>query len=370
MELYLALFISAAVAFAVTPATIWLVTKLRILDNPSRIHPAILHRKPIPRSGGIAVYVAIISAYLALAFFFDTDAIDKHILGLLLAGLIVVSVGVLDDKFDLNPYLRLGTNLCAAAVVVGFGVGISWITNPFGGQIRLDEIILHFNFPAILPFDFFAGPHTIVLLADIVAFIWIVWIMNSLNWSSGVDGQLSGILVVVLLALGLAAQRLWLVDPAQHPSAYLSFISAGAFLGFLPWSFYPQKIMPGYGGATLGGLMVASLAILSGAKLATVILLLIVPMIDAVWAIVRRILRHQSPVWGDREHLHHRLLALGWKPWQIAVFYYSIGAVFALLALSLDHRGRFFAISLGGVLILAFLVTFAYFSRKLVKKNV
>jgi UDP-GlcNAc:undecaprenyl-phosphate GlcNAc-1-phosphate transferase len=251
---------------------------------------------------------------------------------------------------------------------VGSGVGITWITNPLGGQIRLDEIIIRFNFPPVLPFDLFSGPHSIVLLADIFAFIWIVWVMNALNWSSGVDGQLSGIVAIGLAAVGIAAAQFVSFDPSQIPVAALSFIAAGAYFGFLPWSFYPQKIMPGYGGATLGGMLLATLGILAGAKLATITLILIVPMIDGVWAILRRLLSGRSPVWGDREHLHHQLLALGWKKWQVAIFYYLMVGLFALLALTLDHRGRFFAITLGGMIILAALVTTAYLVKRF--KNV
>jgi UDP-GlcNAc:undecaprenyl-phosphate GlcNAc-1-phosphate transferase len=122
--------------------------------------------------------------------------------------------------------------------------------------------------------------------------------------------------------------------------------------------------MPGYSGAALAGMILASISILAGAKLATTGLLLIVPLVDGFWAILRRLLAGRSPVWGDKEHLHHQLLAFGWKKWQVAIFYYTLGAAFAFLALTLDHRGRFFAISVGGVLILASLITIARIVRK------
>jgi UDP-GlcNAc:undecaprenyl-phosphate/decaprenyl-phosphate GlcNAc-1-phosphate transferase len=135
----------------------------------------------------------------------------------------------------------------------------------------------------------------------------------------------------------------------------------------LPWSFYPQKIMPGYGGGTLAGMILASLSILAGAKLATTGLLLIVPLVDGVWAITRRIATRHSPVWGDRQHLHHQLLAFGWKKWQVAIFYYLLGGAAAFLALTSGHKGRFFAILVGGVIILAFLITLARLRQKIEK---
>ena len=365
MNLFTLLAFAATTAFIITPLTIWAARKFFILDFPWRPHPGILHRKPIPRAGGVATYLAILIAYLAFVFFSGEAAFDKPIVGILIAGLLVVVVGVLDDKYDLNPYVRLVTNFLAAGIIVASGVGITWFTNPFGGQIRLDEIVLQFNFPDILPFSFFAGLHTIVLFADILAFIWIVWVMNALNWSSGVDGQVSGIAAIGLVALGIAANQYLAADSSQLVVVILAFAAAGAYLGFLPWSFYPQKIMPGYGGAALAGMILASLSILAGAKLATTALLLIIPLIDGAWAITRRLFSRRSPVWGDKEHLHHQLLALGWSKPQVVIFYYLLAAGSAYLALTLDHKGRFFAISVLGMVILAILISLAQILRKI-----
>ncbi|OGY21269.1 MAG: hypothetical protein A2126_02095 [Candidatus Woykebacteria bacterium GWB1_45_5] len=369
MDAFSIFLIATLIAFAITPLVIWAAKKFRVLDFPWRPHPAIIHAQPTPRAGGAATFLAIVLAYLFFVYQSGGVTLDKHIVGILLAGSLVVVVGILDDKYDLNPYLRLLTNILAAGIIVASGVGITWFTNPFGGQVRLDEIIFRFNFPDFLPFHFFAGLHSIVLLADAFAFIWIVWVMNALNWSSGVDGQLSGIATIGLITLGVAASRYLSGDPNQIAPAILAFSAAGSYLGFLPWSFYPQKIMPGYGGATLAGMILATLSILAGAKLATTILLLIVPLIDGAWAVIRRFSRRRSPVWGDKEHLHHQLLALGWSKRQVAIFYYFLGALFAYLALTLDHRGRFFAILVGSVVILATLITLARLVGKLEKKN-
>lgn len=359
--------ITAIVAFVVTPLVIQAAKKFRVLDFPWRAHPAIIHAAPIPRAGGAATFLAIAAGYFIFVSQSGLVHLDKHIVGILLAGLLVVVVGILDDKYDLNPYLRLLTNSLAAGIVVASGVGITWFTNPFGGQVRLDEIILRFNFPDILPFHFFAGLHTIILLADFFAFIWIVWVMNALNWSSGVDGQLSGITTIGLIALGIAANRYLGNDTSQVAVVILAFAAAGSYLGFLPWSFYPQKIMPGYGGATLAGLILSSLSILAGAKLATTLLVLIIPLVDAVWAIIRRLAAHRSPVWGDKKHLHHQLIALGWSKRQVVLLYYFLGALSAFLAITLGNKGRFFAILVGGVLILAALITLARFVSRLEK---
>jgi UDP-GlcNAc:undecaprenyl-phosphate GlcNAc-1-phosphate transferase len=367
MNFFSLLALAVVASFVLTPLTILAARKFFVVDFPWRPHPGILHKKPIPRAGGVATFLAIVIAYIGFVLLDGDVSFDKHIVGILIAGLLVVIVGALDDKYDLNPYVRLITNFLAAGIVVASGVGITWFTGPLGGQIRLDEIVLQFNFPDILPFGFFSGLHTVVLLADLFAFVWIVWVMNALNWSSGVDGQVSGIVAIGLVALGVAATRYLAADPSQLAVAILAFASAGAYLGFLPWSFYPQKIMPGYGGAALGGMILASLSILAGAKLATTTLLLIIPLIDGIWAIIRRILQKRSPVWGDKEHLHHQLLGLGWSKPQVVIVYYLLAAGSAYLALTLDHKGRFFAISVLGVVILAILISLAQIVRKIEK---
>lgn len=333
MTIYWAAAFALVISLVATPLIISLARKWGIMDYPTRAHPAILHHHPLPRAGGLPPLIAIISAYLLFA------PVDKHIVGIFLASLVIVITGVLDDKYDLNPYLRLGTNILAVLIVVGSGVGITSINNPFDGEIRFDSIIVKFAF---------FGPHSIVVLADLFALFWIVWVMNALNWSSGVDGQLPGIVVVATLILGMVALRYVQTDPTQLPVAILAFVTAGAYLGFLPWSFYPQKIMPGYGGSTLAGFMLAVLSILAGGKLATALLVLAVPLIDSFWTILRRISQGDSPVWGDREHLHHKLLELGLTKRQVVLFYWVICAILGLAALNLDSQGKFFA----GILIL------------------
>lgn len=331
--IYLAGVIAFLISLLVTPLVIKLAKRWGIIDNPKRAHPAILHKIPLPRAGGLPPLIAIIVSYLLFA------PIDKHIIGIFLASILIVAVGILDDKYDLNPYLRLGTNIAAVLLVVGFGVGIHWIKNPLGGEIRFDELVLKFEF---------FGPHSIVVWADLFALVWIIWLMNALNWSSGVDGQLPGIVAVATFILGLVSLRYLETDPAQLTVVILAFVTAGAYLGFLPWSFYPQKIMPGYGGSTLAGFMLAVLSILAGAKLATALLVLAVPLIDSFWTIIRRISKGHSPVWGDKEHLHHKLLELGWSKRAVALFYWIICAILGTAALNLNSDGKFFA----GILVL------------------
>lgn len=352
--------LSLTLCFLITPLVIKLAKKYAVLDLPGRLHPAILHVKPLPRAGGAAIFAAIFLIYLLFALF-DSSLINKQVIGVFLGASIVVIVGLLDDKYDLNPYVRLLSNFLAAGVVVAFGVGITFIASPLEGQIRFDEFIYNFTLPEGM---IFGGPHSIIFLADIFALLWIVWLMNAMNWSSGVDGQLSGITAIAVIALGFVAVRYLAVDPNQIPLALLAFVTAGAFLGFLPWSFYPQKIMPGYSGGALAGFLIAVLSILAGGKLAVAIIVMAVPLVDGLWAMSRRLLKGRSPVWGDKEHLHHQLLAFGWKIPQIALLYYSITIILAIIALNLGTRGKFFAIVMLFVLLFGGLVTISALLRK------
>lgn len=355
MEYWLGGFLAFTITFLSTPVVISVAKRFGVVDSPNRPHPAVIHKKTVPRAGGVPPLIGFIFALIIISLLSSSFLITKQIFGIIASAILLVLVGVLDDKFDLNPYLRLISNFLIVLIVVGFGLGISWITNPFGGLLRLDQFVYHFSLPSNWPL--LAGEHSIVLLADAFAFIWIIWVMNALNWSSGVDGQLTGIAVVALGILGIASSQLVNSDTTQVSTALIAFTASGAFLGFLPWSFYPQKIMPGYGGSTLAGFLIASLAILSGAKLATSLLILLVPLIDSIWAVIRRVSKGHSPVWGDKLHLHHQLLAWGWTIPQICLAYYAIGLGLGLLALNFDTEKKFFAILLLGVIIFAFLIT-------------
>lgn len=325
------------VAFATTPLVSKLAWHFGLVDDPrKRVHPAQIHKGIIPRAGGLAIFLGI---FLPVFFFLP---LTKQLWGILAGATILVIIGLLDDKFDLSPYFRLITNFLAAGLVVAGGVGISFVTNPFGEIIPLDTWRIKF--------DFF-GPHVIIFWADLFALLWIVWCLNMVNWAKGVDGQMPGFVGIAAIILGILAFRFTLKDPSQWMVSALAFLTAGAFWGFLPFNFYPQKIMPGYGGGSLGGYMLAVLAILSGAKVATAILVLGVPMMDAVYSVFRRILAGKSPVWADRGHLHHKLMQIGWGKRRIALFYWLISAILGAGALSLNSQGKLFAIILVAVLV-------------------
>lgn len=325
--------LTSLISFLITPLIIFIYKKFNWLDDPSKQKkPQVIHRYPVPRGGGIVIYLSVIIASLIFL------PLDKHLIGILAGGFIICMMGFLDDLFNLNPYLRLIGGVAAALIVISSGIGIAFITNPFGnGIIKLNQ-------PQI-PFYFLGKTRTIWVLADFFALFWINWWMNFVNWSKGVDGQLPGIVVIASLTIGIFSLK-FSADITQWPVILLAFITAGAYLGFLFWNFYPQKIMPGYGGGALAGYLLAILTILSTTKVGTGIMVLAIPMIDAIWTIIRRIKAGHSPVWGDAGHFHHHLIKLGWSKRKIAIFYWLISGVSGILALTLNSQEKFYTICL------------------------
>jgi UDP-GlcNAc:undecaprenyl-phosphate GlcNAc-1-phosphate transferase len=324
------------VTVVTTPLTIIFAKKYGLIDDPKHHkHPAIIHKNPVPRAGGIPLFLGCLVAGLLFL------PLTKVTIAVYFAALLALIIGVIDDKLnaqakDASPYLRFLTNILCAVIVVGSGISISFITHPLGG-------ILHFDTFSISLFNLLT-----ISLAEIISIFWIIWVMNMLNWSKGVDGQMPGIVAISAVVIGLLSLRFPVMTEATLLDAQLSFIIAGSAIGFLLFNFHPAKIFPGYG-ATALYLLLAVASILSGAKLATAILVMGVPTVDALFTIIRRVMNKKSPFFGDKKHLHHILLKLGLSQRQIALLYWSISAILGTTSLLLQSRSKVFAIIMLGV---------------------
>lgn len=324
----------------------------KLMDDPARHkHPKVVHTVAVPRGGAIPVFITLLVGTLLFM------PLSVRSYGILIGAAVIAVIGIIDDRFEerVSPYTRLVVNFIAGLVVIGTGIGIAYITNPFGGVLRLDQPQLCFNL---------IGERCIWVLSDLFALIWLVWMQNIVGWSSGVDGQLPGFVVVAALVLGLLGLRFG-GDAGQMPVVVLAAITAGAYLGFLGWNWYPQKIIPGYGGKSLAGFLLGVLAILSGAKVGALITVLGVPFIDAGMVIIKRIREGRSPVWGGREHLHHYLLEMGWTKQKIASFYTGISIFFGFLALQLKAESKYFTMATILLLIFGGILWLHYFSTYL-----
>lgn len=334
--LILPLIVSFCVAYFITPLVIRYSKKLGLIDDPKKnIHPKVIHTKPTSRAGGIPIFLSLL---ISLSLFIP---FDKYLISILTGALFIFLMGYFDDKYNLNPYLRLLLGIIGASIPVLSGIGITFLTNPLGGIIDL----------------------TNPLISSCFAVFWIVFLMNILNMGAkGIDGQLSGVTIISALTI-TALSFTYSADITQWPIIILTSSLAGAFIGFFPWHKFPQKIMPGYGGATLAGYFLAIASILSTTKVGTLIVVLGIPIIDTGYTIMRRVLSGKSPVWGDRGHLHHKLLDSGLSKKQVSQIYWIATAVLGILALNLNSTYKLYTI-IGVTLVLGGLIIWLTYRSK------
>ena len=324
-------------AFAITAGVTPLVRRYAlahgIVDNPSSSRK--IHRQPVAYLGGVAIFLGFVVAVLLLL------PINRQLAALLAGCTVLMIVGVIDDIRGLSPWVKLVWQFVAAGVALSGGIGISTITNPFGGVIDLGWGRTSFN---LLGLEFHIMP-----LANALSLLWMVGLANTINFLDGLDGLaagVSGIAAVVMFALAAGAS----VD--QPAVALIAIILAGAAFGFLPHNFSPAKIFMGDSGAYFLGLTLAMLSIYSGAKLATAALVLGIPIIDTVWAATRRLAKRTSPFRADRQHFHHLLIDAGMSQRQAVLTLYAATASFGTLALVSDSVTKLFAL-IGLVFVMA-----------------
>ncbi|MBI2415722.1 MAG: undecaprenyl/decaprenyl-phosphate alpha-N-acetylglucosaminyl 1-phosphate transferase [Candidatus Kerfeldbacteria bacterium] len=323
---YSTIFIGAAVlAAGLTVVVMYLATQAGIVDQSSTAPQRKRQRQAKPLLGGLAMYGAITALTVYLWPYITTGyLLPKHLLGVLVAGGVVMIGGVCDDIWQLSPKQQIIFPLLACFIIIASGIGIDYITNPLGGILNVQqwEIVL---------VEWRGLPYHLTWWADLFTLLWLMGTMYSTKMLDGLDGLVPGIgviggLIIFLLSISTTV--------AQPETGLLALLFAGAAAGFLVWNFSPAKIYLGEGGSLLCGLMLGTLAILSGSKIATAVLILGLPIIDMVWVIVRRLLiEKRSPFSGDTLHLHFQLQALGLSDRTIAVIFYAITAVFGVSSL-------------------------------------
>lgn len=309
-----------ACSFLFVPIVRRLALRLNAVSQPGGRH---IQKHPTPKLGGLAVVSSFLLVTLGILVVspeqlqFVTGqlfGVDRNLFGVLLGAIILVATGIVDDIYDLNPWLKLLLQALAASCVVLFGVNIHWLSNPFGGN----NIVL--------------GAATYLLVPA-----WLLLMINTMNWFDGLDGLTSGLSVIASIAMIFLALEPTVNQPA---TALLAAIVAGATLGFLPYNWHPAKIFLGDTGSMFLGYMIGVFAIISGAKFATAALVLGIPIFDAFWVISRRILSGQSPMKADKLHLHHRFLNAGFSQRATVLILYAISVLFGIIALVSGTQGK------------------------------
>lgn len=314
-----------AIAAAITPSVRRYALAHGIVDRPNEVRK--IHRHEIAYLGGVAIFVAFVLTALALS------VMTRQLAALLLGCCVLVVIGVVDDVRGLTPRTKLLWQFVAAAIALAGGIGITSITNPLGGVFDLSWGRTAFS---VGPLQFHIMP-----VANTLSLLWMVGLANTINFLDGLDGLasgVSGIAAVIMFALSVGPQV------NQPAVALLAIIVAGAAFGFLPYNFYPARIFMGDSGAYFLGLILAMLAIYSGAKLATAALVLGVPIVDSLWAAVRRMVHGASPFRADRQHFHHLLLDAGLSQRQAVLTLYAVVAVFGTVALMIGSFSKMVAL--------------------------
>ena len=316
---FIAIFaLSFLLALILTPLAGWLGRRWGLVDRPGGRRA---HHGEIPRTGGIALFGAF-TITLLLAFLLfrrwlpaSTDPNETtRLAGLLVGSTFAFIFGLVDDKHELSWRGQITVQLVCSAIAIVALIFIERVNNPFSAnQIVFPDLIVW----------------------ALTAF-WFLGAMNTVNWLDGLDGLAAG--VAAILSAVLVAHMLFRADPPQLSVAVLPLALLGATLGFLPFNFNPARIFMGSSGSYFLGFAVAALGIIGGARMATVLMVLGLPIVDVAWLIWRRRRRGLSAGQGGRDHLHFRLLDLGLGQRQIVLGYYAFCAAFGLLALSIGPR--------------------------------
>jgi UDP-GlcNAc:undecaprenyl-phosphate GlcNAc-1-phosphate transferase len=327
-------FISFALAFIVSFATTPIAKKVAFyigaVDVPKDNRR--MHKKPIARLGGLAIFSGFIMALLfglMSTFIGGTGIIPtSQLLGLLVGVFIIVGIGIVDDIKQLGPKIKFIFQILAAISVVWIsGDKISFITNPFAASGSTLEIS-----------DFIAYPLTI---------LWIVGITNAINFIDGLDGLAAGVSSISYLSLMFIA-----ILFGQVQTAMIIAILAGSTLGFLPYNFNPAKIFMGDTGSTFLGFTLGVISIqglmktYAAISIVIPVLVLGLPLFDTTFAILRRLIKRKPIMAPDRGHLHHRLIDMGFSQKQSVVTMYVVSGALGLVAIVLADKGALSAVVL------------------------
>jgi len=317
---------AAAITLAVTPIVRRYARRFGMVDRPEARR---VNTKEIARGGGVAILLGFVIVAFAMLVansviglhFVDRPQIIQRpqLLALLGGAVLAVGVGLLDDWFQLRARWQFIGQFVLAGVAVALGVAVTIINDPFSVEGML------------------VIPGALVVVAT---FIWIVGMINSMNFIDGLDGLSSGIALIAAVTLGVINLT---ATPVQPYVAMFCFVLAGALAGFLRWNFHPASIFAGTSGIMLVGYVLAVLSILGTAKIAVAALVLGVPIMDTFWIVVRRIASGRSPFAADRNHIHHRLLDLGLSHRGTVLLIYVVCILLAVLSLVLSGRNQMYA---------------------------
>ncbi len=327
--LYIAAFASAfAITLVTTPFAKWVSVKAGAIDYPKDRG---VHKKPMPRMGGVAIILGFLITVL-MVYYFDRSMSSRQFVGFIIGALIIAGLGVVDDIKNLPAKLKFCVQIVAALIVIFSGTQIQVVLWPVTAALQ------KFSIPITL--------------------IWIVGVTNAVNLIDGLDGLAAGVTGIGALSLMVLC-----IMTGSTTAVVLTAALAGACLGFLPRNFNPAEIFMGDTGSTFLGFVVAVTSILGVFKgyallaMCVSVLCIGLPVFDTIFAMLRRMAKHQPIMQADRGHLHHRLIDHGLSQKQAVLTMYAISMCLGLLAIfiSVKNSGTF-VVALLMVIIMSFII--------------
>lgn len=304
--------LALAISLALTPLVKSLAIKIGAMDVPDHRK---VHTRIMPRMGGLAIYAAFTATILLFLPWLPDSFLSDHdeslIRALLVGGTMIVLLGALDDRFQLNAKLKFLVQIATACIVVfGFDIKINLVNIPFGSSMQPMG-------------DWLSIPLTI---------IWIVGVTNAINLIDGLDGLAAGVSGIAIATILVMSALM-----GQSSVILLAAVLLGGVMGFLHYNFHPAKIFMGDSGSLFLGFALAMLSMLGFKQITVVsfvtpILIIGVPLSDTFFAIVRRWVQKKPIFAPDKGHLHHRLQQLGFSHRKTVIIIYGIAAFFGACA--------------------------------------
>jgi UDP-GlcNAc:undecaprenyl-phosphate/decaprenyl-phosphate GlcNAc-1-phosphate transferase len=345
--------VALAVSFAATPLVRKLALHYQVTDNP---HERKVHEEPVPRMGGIAIFLGFMAGYGTFVLLAPDWGMQiwNRFWGVYVGGTFILLIGIYDDIKGTNCYEKFIGQIISAAFVVYTGYRIMNITNPFGGAIEL---------------GIWSVPVTI---------LWIVAITNAVNLIDGLDGLAAGVSVIVCFTLFLIAYNMGTPQAMNKNIMVLCLLLIGTTLGFLRSNFNPAVIFMGDTGSLVLGFVIACISIRGSYTAPTTVAITIpiialgVPIIDTILAIFRRTSEGRHPFRADREHVHHKLLDMGFSHKTAVMIIYTITVLFCMVAILMTAVN---SLTSGALLVLIVAVVFigirslGYFELRVFKQE-
>ena len=337
LRIVLAFTVAFLATFASTPLAEKLAYKIGAIDIPKDSRR--MHKKPIPRLGGVAIFFGFVASMLCFA------VMTPEYIGIMIGATIIVALGILDDRKPIKAIIKFMVQIVAAVIVAYFGVRIEIFTNP--NLFSTDNYLILGN------------------LSIPVTVLWIVAVTNAVNLIDGLDGLAAGVASISSICLLIIALMV-----SETNTAIFTCCLAGACLGFLPYNFNPAKIFMGDSGSTFLGFMLACISIEGVFKgyavisFAVPLLIMALPIFDTSVAILRRIKNKKPIMQPDRGHIHHKLIDMGFTQKQAVLILYSISGLLGLSAIILTGFGIYRALALLFVAIIFVAASFKFMPEK------